>query len=346
MDTFLSVHVDAYEIVIPHSEAVFLERIEVFQDFLVYWVWENATRQGFHLDPSSSLPISPTSRTRIPTGDSPTRAVFPAALDNMESRLYRNFKTKCLTFTNSSLATPQALYSYDMSLRVATPRIIAMDILSGHSPSDSIEHMFWVPVASSSLLPVPPPSTHIPLHIIYKKGMTNDNLDSTSTGSTSSTQQPLLSPQSNSPRPLYLKAYGAYGGFQEPQFNLDILPLLSRGLLYGICHPRGDGDNGRPWYLSAKFENKSATFEDVRACFAFLSSPSSSLSSSSSSSSSAVSHDQESLADPKRLALFGRSAGGLVAGTAATSWSLFAGSGVNVKVVLTQVNKFTEIRQF
>ncbi|KAJ3040414.1 hypothetical protein HK097_002571, partial [Rhizophlyctis rosea] len=97
------------------------------------------------------------------------------------------------------------------------------------------------------------------------------------------------------PMPLLLLAYGAYGGTIETPYTPHFDPLLKRGMAIAICHPRGDADMGYDWYLSGKFEFKRNTFLDVKACMKAL--------------------VDQGITERGRIAVLGRSAGGLVAGS-------------------------------
>ncbi|KAJ3109071.1 hypothetical protein HDU97_009189 [Phlyctochytrium planicorne] len=108
----------------------------------------------------------------------------------------------------------------------------------------------------------------------------------------------------SSPMPFFLRSYGAYGGFQDPSYNTLLFPLLASGIAYAVCHPRGDADNGIGWYLDGKYENKRHTMDDSLACVGAV----------------------ERLSRGGGVVLLGRSAGGLVAGTA-VKWGLFGRYG-------------------
>jgi oligopeptidase B len=69
--------------------------------------------------------------------------------------------------------------------------------------------------------------------------------------------------------------------------------------VWAICHCRGDADQGASWYTNGKFESKNNTFLDVASCITHL--------------------VDVGLVDSGRIALLGRSAGGLVVGNAILS---------------------------
>jgi oligopeptidase B len=94
--------------------------------------------------------------------------------------------------------------------------------------------------------------------------------------------------------PTLLNGYGAYEMPSDPMFDSARLSLLDRGFVYAIAHVRGGGEMGRDWYEDGKFLNKTNTFDDFIASAAELVS--------------------QGYTSPRRLAIRGRSAGGLLIG--------------------------------
>ncbi|KAF8066409.1 FAD6 [Scenedesmus sp. PABB004] len=92
--------------------------------------------------------------------------------------------------------------------------------------------------------------------------------------------------------PLLLHGYGAYGVSYDASFSRNELSLLDRGWTVAIAHVRGGGDKGRRWYEGGKFLKKTNTFTDLIAAAEHL----------------------ERYTRPDRLAIEGRSAGGLLMG--------------------------------
>ncbi|MCS6844627.1 MAG: S9 family peptidase [Caldilineales bacterium] len=95
-------------------------------------------------------------------------------------------------------------------------------------------------------------------------------------------------------RPLLLYAYGAYGASTDPGFNSDRLSLLDRGFVFAIAHVRGGSEMGRRWYEQGRLMHKKNTFTDFIACAEHL--------------------IAQGYTSPRRLAIRGRSAGGLLMG--------------------------------
>lgn len=94
--------------------------------------------------------------------------------------------------------------------------------------------------------------------------------------------------------PALLYGYGAYEASIDPMFDPARLSLLDRGFVYAIGHVRGGGEMGREWYENGKYLAKRNTFDDFVACAEHL--------------------VAERYTNPSRLAIRGRSAGGLLIG--------------------------------
>jgi oligopeptidase B len=97
--------------------------------------------------------------------------------------------------------------------------------------------------------------------------------------------------------PMLLYGYGSYGISMDPTFSSDRLSLLDRGFVYAIAHIRGGADLGKPWHEDGRLLKKKNTFTDFIACAEHL-----------------IAQEYTSV---DRLAIMGRSAGGLLMGAAA-----------------------------
>jgi oligopeptidase B len=94
--------------------------------------------------------------------------------------------------------------------------------------------------------------------------------------------------------PCLLYGYGAYGIAIDPSFSPHALSLLERGFVHAVAHVRGGGELGEAWHKAGKLERKENTFADFIAAAECL--------------------VAEGWADPRRLAIRGGSAGGLLVG--------------------------------
>jgi oligopeptidase B len=94
--------------------------------------------------------------------------------------------------------------------------------------------------------------------------------------------------------PALLIGYGAYELSSDPMFDPVRLSLLDRDFVFAIAHVRGGGEMGREWYEEGKLLQKTSTFTDFIACAEHL--------------------VKLGYTTPRRLAIRGRSAGGLLIG--------------------------------
>ncbi|TMF32012.1 MAG: S9 family peptidase, partial [Chloroflexi bacterium] len=131
---------------------------------------------------------------------------------------------------------------------------------------------------SERLWATAPDKTRVPISLVYKKSLL-----------------PIYGEVPAKPAEgLLLYGYGAYELSNDPMFDPARLSLLDRGFVFAIAHVRGGGEMGREWYENGKLLHKRNTFDDFIACA------------------------EELLAQgytvPQRLAMRGRSAGGLLIG--------------------------------
>jgi oligopeptidase B len=97
--------------------------------------------------------------------------------------------------------------------------------------------------------------------------------------------------------PLFVYGYGSYGYPLPIGFSSAHLSLLDRGFVIAYAHIRGGGDLGKPWHDAGRLMNKRNTFTDFIAVTEYL-----------------LAHGY---GDPKRVAIEGGSAGGLLMGAVA-----------------------------
>jgi len=99
----------------------------------------------------------------------------------------------------------------------------------------------------------------------------------------------------NGPMPVFLYSYGSYGHSIDPTFSFTRLSYLDRGVVFCIAHIRGGGEMGQYWYeKEGKYLTKKNTFNDF--------------------ADSAEHLIQEGWTTSDKLAICGRSAGGLLIG--------------------------------
>jgi oligopeptidase B len=119
--------------------------------------------------------------------------------------------------------------------------------------------------------------TMVPMSMVYRRGTCFENR--------------------SAPGPVFLDAYGSYGICNEPQFSTYFISLLDRGVCVVLANIRGGSEMGRGWYEDqGKMLTKRNTFLDFVSCAEHL-------------ISSGITSSQ-------KLAIHGRSAGGLLMGNA------------------------------
>ena len=95
--------------------------------------------------------------------------------------------------------------------------------------------------------------------------------------------------------PLLLEGYGSYGISNDPAFMRTAVPLMDRGVVIVVAHIRGGGEMGRDWYeKQGKYLTKLNTFHDFIDVAEHL--------------------VATGWTQPSKLAISGRSAGGMLMG--------------------------------
>lgn len=101
----------------------------------------------------------------------------------------------------------------------------------------------------------------------------------------------------NSENPTLLHGYGGFGKAMRPWFNTDFIIWLEAGGLVAIPNLRGGGEYGEEWYEAGRGINKQNTFDDCIAAAQWL--------------------IKNRYTNPRKLALYGSSNGGLLVGAVA-----------------------------
>ena len=95
--------------------------------------------------------------------------------------------------------------------------------------------------------------------------------------------------------PCVLYGYGSYGSTIDPDFHEPTISLLDRGFLYCVAHVRGGGFTGYYNWLDGKMLRKKNSFYDFINCAKWL--------------------FKNNYTSPSKMAIWGRSAGGLLIGS-------------------------------
>ncbi len=171
--------------------------------------------------------------------------------------------TDWLRYGYTSLTTPAT--TYELNVRTGERRMLKQQPVIGYDPSRYATERMWATARDGA---------RVPGSLVYRKGLARD-------GSA----------------PLLQYAYGSYGLSMDPSFNLPVVSLLDRGVVYAIAHIRGGEEMGRAWYDDGKLLNKRNTFNDFIDVTEFL--------------------VAQGVAARDRVAGYGGSAGGLLMGAIA-----------------------------
>lgn len=136
--------------------------------------------------------------------------------------------TPWLRYSYTSLTTPAT--TYELNVVTGERRLLKQQPVIGYDPSQYVTERVWVTARDG---------VKVPVSLVYRKGFRKDGTAA-----------------------LYQYAYGSYGMSMDPGFNLPVVSLLDRGVVYAIAHIRGGQEMGRQWYDDGKLLHKQNTFND------------------------------------------------------------------------------------
>ncbi|MGY4517359.1 S9 family peptidase [Lysobacter sp. HA18] len=137
-------------------------------------------------------------------------------------------ETDWLRYTYTSLTTPAT--TYEVNTRNGERNLLKQQAVIGYDSSKYTTERLWATARDG---------TKIPVSIVYRKGFRKDGTAA-----------------------LLQYGYGSYGMSMDPGFNMPVVSLLDRGMVYAIAHIRGGEEMGRRWYDAGKLFNKKNTFTD------------------------------------------------------------------------------------
>ncbi len=142
-----------------------------------------------------------------------------------------------LRYGYTSMTTPNSTFDYDLLSREQV--LLKQDEVLGGYDADGYE--------VERLFAEARDGERVPISIVYPKDFPRDGSG-----------------------PLYLYAYGSYGGSTPATFSASRLSMLERGFAFAIAHVRGGQEMGRRWYDEGKLLKKWNTFHDFIDCARFL----------------------------------------------------------------------------
>ena len=168
-----------------------------------------------------------------------------------------DYASSYLRLTYESFVTPKTVYDYHVDDKKFVVR--KEQEVPRYDKKDYVSKRIWVQNGS----------VKVPAVMVHKKGIKKH-------------------------APTLLEAYGSYGITFDPHFSVARLPLLERGFVYVLAHPRGGGEMGWNWHKQAYLTTKHRTGDDFIAVAKYL--------------------IKNGYTTPKQLAITGGSAGGMLMG--------------------------------
>jgi oligopeptidase B len=223
-------------------------------------------------------------------GDGPEAAPageisFPEPAYSAHPHINRIFEATSFRYAYQSLVTPSSVYEYDVTTGAST-LLKQLEIPGGFDRSLYASERVRAKAADG---------VEVPVSIVYRR----DKFAGGRTGAARSATSPVPKGQGQgAPKnALYVYGYGSYGYSLPLGFSSNRLSLLDRGVVMAYAHIRGGGDLGKPWHDAGKMLVKRNTFTDFIAAVEHLT--------------------DQGYGDPKRVAIEGGSAGGLLMGAVA-----------------------------
>ncbi|WP_420574476.1 prolyl oligopeptidase family serine peptidase [Kordia sp.] len=104
--------------------------------------------------------------------------------------------------------------------------------------------------------------------------------------------------QKNKNNHVLMRGYGTYGISLSPEVNSMMMQWIDKGGIYAVAHVRGGGEKGDTWHKAGFKKTKPNTWKDFIACTEYL--------------------IAENYTNPKKIAAWSSSAGGILIGRAIT----------------------------
>ncbi|WP_350348236.1 S9 family peptidase [Agromyces sp. G08B096] len=213
---------------LPHSEAVRLEAVDAFRDFVALeYRRDGLPRVAIAKLPPAGLPADAT------PDDTLHELVFDEPLISVAVGSNPDWEQPTLRIETASFVTPPTVT--DLVVATGERRLRKQQpVLGGYDPSRYTQRREWATASDG---------TRIPISLVYRTDLV----------------------ELGTPAPTLLYGYGSYEFSVDPAFAIPRLSLLDRGMIYAVAHVRGGGEMGRLWYEHGKRLKKRATFTDFVA---------------------------------------------------------------------------------
>ncbi|MFT5705756.1 MAG: oligopeptidase B [Oceanospirillaceae bacterium] len=215
---------DKWQELVPHSDSVLLESVELFDNYLVVSIRENGQlsfKVQNTLDNSKSYALQFDDQCYL------------AEIDENPDP-----SSDSLRIYYSSLTTPASWYAFDLATGERT-LLKQQQVLGDFKAINYTSERRFVSARESDLNDANK-QTEIPVSIVYRQDLF----------------------KKDGTNPVLQYAYGAYGITIDPSFSSSTLSLLDRGFVFVIAHVRGSEMLGRQWYEQGKKSFKQNTFND------------------------------------------------------------------------------------
>jgi len=291
------------------TELIALDPAHPLEDFDLFESFAVATRRKLGLptlevlrftdspDLLSSRSEAEGSAFVVPTLAEPVAIAFPEPTYSAAPHVNRIFTTQVFRYSYQSLVSPPSVYEYNVArdsdasgIAIGGSTLLKQqEVPGGFDPALYASERVWVDA---------PYGDHPEAPGAVSPGGPSFAASSQRVGSTMPVPVSIVYRRDTFHRdganPLYIYGYGSYGYPLPVGFSPTRLSLLDRGIVMVYAHIRGGGELGDAWHDAGKMQAKRNTFTDFIAVTEQLTA--------------------KKYGDPKRVAIEGGSAGGLLMG--------------------------------
>jgi oligopeptidase B len=239
-----------------------LEKLEVFDTFLVVWVRRNGLRVFYFSSINANGPVG--AWMEGPQWDQANFSymVHPSLTWSFESRIYRSFSSSSLSFVNSTLTQPIQKWEFNLKNKETT-------LVEGGGASDLpyriVRKRVWI-APDLRVVSAPPPSflaspaataqVYVPVDVAFRSQTATYDAEA-------GPNAELLLPAIKTA--VLFQSWGSGGEINDVYYHPQLIYLLQMGVAVAWIHPRGDGDLGPAWSKAGQQNSKTNAFLDTSA---------------------------------------------------------------------------------